>query len=52
MKSGNILWAAAGKKNKEMNCDEKSVNSLSKDELQERLYNALVELENIRNNYW
>lgn len=28
------------------------VNSLSKKELQERLYDALVELEDIRNNYW
>lgn len=30
----------------------KYINSLSKAELQERLYNALVELEDIRNNYW
>lgn len=30
----------------------KYVNSLSKVELQERLYDALVELENRRNNYW
>lgn len=28
------------------------VNSLSKKELQERLYDALVELEDIRNRYW
>ena len=28
------------------------VNSLSKKELQERLYEALVELEDIRNRYW
>ncbi|MBP3476592.1 MAG: SWIM zinc finger family protein [Lachnospiraceae bacterium] len=30
----------------------KYVNSLSKAELQERLYDALVELEDIRNHYW
>ena len=30
----------------------KYVNSLSKVELQERLYDALVELEDRRNNYW
>lgn len=30
----------------------KYVNSLSKAELQERLYDALIELEDIRNNYW
>ena len=28
------------------------VNSLSKEELQEQLYNALVELEDRRNGYW
>lgn len=28
------------------------VNSLSKNELQKELYNALVELEDIRNRYW
>ena len=28
------------------------VNGLSKKELQERLYDALVELEDIRNRYW
>ena len=28
------------------------VNSLSKNELQQELYNALVELEDIRNRYW
>lgn len=31
---------------------QKYVNSLSKAELQEQLYNALVELENRRNYYW
>lgn len=30
----------------------KYVNSLSKVELQEQLYNALVELEDKRNSYW
>lgn len=30
----------------------KYVNSLSKTELQEQLYNALVELEDTRNRYW
>lgn len=30
----------------------KYVNSLSKVELQERLYDALVEMEDRRNNYW
>ena len=30
----------------------KYVNSLSKAELQERLYDALVELEDTRNRYW
>ena len=30
----------------------KYVNSLSKAELQEKLYDALVELEDIRNRYW
>ena len=30
----------------------KYVNSLSKAELQEQLYNALVELEEVKNRYW
>jgi len=31
---------------------QKYVKSLSKAELQERLYNALIELEERRNRYW
>lgn len=45
---------ARGKERERLHYKELSeyVNSLSKKELQERLYDALVELEDIRNRYW
>ena len=47
-------WEQEEKERERLHYKELSeyVNSLSKKELQERLYDALVELEDIRNRYW
>lgn len=47
-------WEQEEKERERLHYKELSeyVNSLSKKELQERLYEALVELEDIRNRYW
>lgn len=47
-------WEKEGEEREQLHYKElrKYVNSLSKAELQERLYDALVELEDTRNRYW
>lgn len=47
-------WEQEEKEREQLHYKElrEHVNSLSKKELQEQLYDALVELEDIRNRYW
>ena len=47
-------WEQEEKEREQLHYKElrENVNSLPKKELQERLYDALVELEEIRNRYW